>query len=228
MATPPSASSLLPRALLRLVLGVLSIGALIFGPAGSWGFWPGWLYLGALFGPMLGGLTWMLTQAPELLEARLRMREPRSAQRRVIGLSNAFFLAVILLPGLDWRLRGAPLPPALIVAANVGVVACYGFILWVFRVNHWASRVIEVQEGQQVISTGPYAWVRHPMYSGMVALMFCTPLALGSAWALLPALAVPPLLAARIQDEEAALVEGLPGYAEYRARVRWRLLPGVW
>lgn len=223
-----SPAVLVRKAVLRLVVGVLVLGAVLFGLAGSLRYWPGWVFLAVLVLPMGVMLAWLARHDPALLERRLQLQEERTVQKRVIGVSQLLFGVGFLVPGLDWRYGWSRLPAGLILAANAGVLAAYLLNVWVLRTNSYASRIIEVQTGQQLVDTGPYAIVRHPMYAAVSAMMLCSGLALGSVWATLAYLPLPWLLAARVRDEEAALREGLPGYAAYCERVRWRLLPGVW
>jgi len=214
------------RVLLRVVLGVILIGALIFGPAGGLDFWPGWMFMVAIFSPMLAATAYLLRRDPALLQRRLRSGEPQPEQRRIIALTNLVFIAGLALPGLDHRFGWSQLPWPLIVAGNLGVVASYALIFRVLQTNSYASRTVTVDAEQQVIDTGPYAQVRHPMYSGMLAMMACAALGLGSLWTLLFfALTLPPLLWARLVSEERLLLRELPGYADYCQRVRWRLIP---
>ena len=156
------------------------------------------------------------------------MQEERSAQVTAIALINLVFVVGFLLPGLDYRFGWSRLPPAVWLGANAVVLAANLFVLWVLRVNSYAARTVRVQGGQAVIDDGPYAVVRHPMYAGILVMMLATPIALGSLFAVPPFLLLPFALVLRIRDEEALLLEGLPGYADYRNRVRWRLVPGIW
>ncbi len=133
-----------------------------------------------------------------------------------------------LVPGFDFRWHWSDVPTALIVLGDIGVVIGYVIIFLVFRENSYASSIVEVAESQKVISTGPYAVVRHPMYSGAILMFLATPLALGSWWAFIPAIVLSALVAARLIDEERFLVIHLPGYDTYRSSVRYRLIPGVW
>ncbi len=146
----------------------------------------------------------------------------------MIGFSWIYFLLAFVIPGFDYRFGWSDVPVAVVLASAVMVLLGYAMIIWVFRTNRYASRVVEVAEDQPVIDTGPYAIVRHPMYVGSVVLYTFSPLVLGSWWALLPALMIIPILVARIKNEEVVLLKGLKGYAEYRQKVRYRLVPGVW
>jgi protein-S-isoprenylcysteine O-methyltransferase Ste14 len=212
----------------RFVPGFAIIGAALFLPAGSLAWDRGWLYLGTLSCLMAAALAYFLTRDPALLEKRMRMRERRDAQRRCIAASYVVIAPLLLLPGLDWRLGWSQVPAAATWAGLAVLVAGYALFFLVLRANSYASRVIEVQEGQKVIDRGPYAVLRHPMYASTALIYLATPLVLGSWWALIPAAAFLPLLAVRVRDEEAMLRRDLPGYAEYCDRVRWRIVPGIW
>jgi protein-S-isoprenylcysteine O-methyltransferase Ste14 len=215
-------------ALLRLVAGIAILSALLFLPAGTTDWWQGWAYLAVLFGCVTAMFVWLLVNDPALLERRLRGVERRGEQRLIQAAGTVIYLLVFVLPGFDRRFGWSHVPGALSVAADVVVLAGYAGFAWVLRVNSWASRLIEVQQGQHVITTGPYAIARHPMYGAILVMFVATPVALGSWWAVLPALLLGPLLAVRVRDEESLLQQELPGYAGYARTTRWRLLPGLW
>lgn len=215
-------------ALSRVVMMAVLMGALFFGAAGTLAYWEAWLYLLVLLTPViLVGIT-LYRRDPELLARRMRTRERELQQRRIIGLSVVWFLATFALPGLDHRWGWSHIAWPLVVLADLLVLAGYGVFAWVLRENRYLARTVAVDAGQTVISTGPYAIVRHPMYVGVGLMYLASPVALGSWWALLPAAAIVPLLVARIVNEEQVLARELPGYEAYRRSVRWRLLPGVW
>lgn len=225
---PINRTHLLGQVAVRLLAGIPVLLLLLFLPAGTWNYWQAWVYLAVLFTPMLFALVYMLKVAPDLLERRMRAREKESAQQGVIAVSLVYFLVVFMLPGLDQRFGWSHVPAAVVIAADVGILLGYGIVLLVFRENRFASRVVEVEQEQSVISSGPYSVVRHPMYVGMLLLYIFSPLALGSYWAVLPALLMIPILAARIYNEESVLQRSLPGYTAYMQQVKYRLLPGVW
>ena len=226
--TALSTGELLKLVVPRFTLGFLALGALFFIPAGTLNYWQAWMYLIGLLILMLFIVTYMIRHDPDLLERRMRMREREPQQKIVILLSWIYVLIVFTLPGLDQRFGWSQMPPAVAIAAEVLVLAGYGFVFLVFRENRYASRIIEVEVGQQVIRSGPYALVRHPMYLGVTVMYLFSPLALGSYRAALPALLVLPLLAARIHNEEAVLARDLPGYPDYVQETHYRLVPGVW
>ena len=202
--------------------------ALLFLPAGTLDYWEAWVYLAIVLTSMIGYLLYFLKNDPGLLERRMRAKEKETRQRSlVIAMSLLFFLAY-LVPGFDRRFGWSSLPVTAVLLADLVVALSYALIFLVLRENRYASRIVEVEEGQEVVETGPYAVVRHPMYLGALLMMLAAPLALGSWWAILPAFANIPLLAARIMDEEALLQQELEGYGAYMERTRFRLVPGVW
>jgi protein-S-isoprenylcysteine O-methyltransferase Ste14 len=228
MPTPSLTPKLLLGVALRIGLGIPFIALIIILPAGTWNYWQGWLYLATLLLPMLVSTVYLFKNDQALLERRLRMCEKEGAQQKIIGFLALYFLLAFILPGLDVRYGWSNVPPLVSILADVLVFVGYMITFWVLTVNSFLSRTVEVDAGQTVVSTGPYAIVRHPMYFGVALLYIASPLALGSYWAILPALMIIPLLAARIRNEEEVLLRELAGYAEYRQQVKYRLLPGVW
>jgi protein-S-isoprenylcysteine O-methyltransferase Ste14 len=209
------------------------MGALLFVSAGTL-HWPSaWVLLitSALLGPLCGW--WLYRIDPALLAERLRpvlQKDQPAADKMFIALFVVAMLAWLAVMGLDRRVRSSDMPTAL-QAPGLGLfLASTLFTMWVFRENSFAAPVVKLQaeRAQRVISTGPYAYVRHPMYSGMVLFFTGVPLLLGSWWGLAMMPLFIALFAVRIPIEERTLREGLPGYTDYTARVRYRLVPGVW
>lgn len=220
--------SLIITALAKSVVGLLLVMALLFVSAGTLRYWQGWLFIAVLFVPMtLMGLV-LLYRNPSLLRKRLEAREKESGQRRGVAVSAALFVAMFVTAGLNYRMSWWVLPDA--VAISAAVVFLLGYLLYaeVMRENIWLSRTVEVQEGQQVVDTGLYGIVRHPMYSSTLILFLTAPVILASLWSLVVMLLYIPLLVKRIRDEERVLSQGLEGYKEYCRRVRFRLIPYVW
>ena len=215
-------------AILRIVVGLLFAGALLFLPAGTFDYWQAWVWLATLFIPMGVSLVYLLKMDPALLERRTRTNEVRPEQRRIIMASVIYFLVIFLLPGFDVRYGWSNVPVWLCLAADGVVLASYILYILVLKTNTFASRVVEVEQGQQVITSGPYAVVRHPMYLAMILMMTATPLALGSYWAMLPSTLFILLLAARAKNEEELQQKELKGYSEYMQKTRHRLFPGIW
>jgi len=200
----------------------------LFLPAGTFKYWQAWVWLGTLFIPMGISLIYLLKLDPKLLERRTRTNETHPEQRRIILASVVYLIVVFIIPGFDVRNGWSNVPAWLCLTADGVVLGSYILYVFVLRTNTYASRVIEVEQGQQVISSGPYALVRHPMYLAMIMMMTATPLALGSYWAMLPSVLFIALLAARAKNEEELLQKELKGYTEYMQKTRYRLFPGVW
>lgn len=224
----PARSHLLATAATRWLLGLVILGALFFLPAGTLRYWQAWAYLGVLFIPMTFVLAYLLRRDPALLERRLKAKEAAPEQRLAIALTGVALVAALLVAALDRRFGWSHVPVPVVVVALGLVLLSYGLFFLVIRENSFASRVVEVAEDQPVISSGPYAVVRHPMYVATNVMFLASPVALGSWWGLVPAVLVLPGMVLRILDEEQQLREGLPGYAEYCEKVRWRQVPGVW
>ena len=215
-------------AMLKFFSGLLLVGLLLFLPAGSFAFPQAWLLIGILFVPMfLAGLV-MMAKSPELLRRRLNAREEQGEQKQVIALSGLMFLAAFLLAGLNYRFKWLVLPFWVSLAAAALFLLAYLLYAEVLRENVWLSRTIEVQEHQTVVDTGLYGIVRHPMYFATVLLFLSMPLVLGSPLSFAVMLLYLPLIAKRIRNEEAVLEQGLAGYAAYKTRVKYRLIPGIW
>lgn len=212
----------------RFLPFLVGLAALFFLTAGTLAYWQAWLYLAILISLMLSMMSYLIRTDPALLQRRMQTRERETPQKRIVAVSLLVFLVAFGLPGLDFRFGWSRIPLWGILAANAFVILGYGLFIWVMRTNSYASRVIEVAAGQKVIDSGPYAILRHPMYSATLILYFASMLALGSYWALIPMTLYLPLLAVRIKNEEAVLRKDLPGYVEYCQKVRWRLLPGIW
>lgn len=220
--------TLFGRALARFLGGLLLMGLLLFLPAGTL-HWPqAWRLLGILFIPMFAAGLVMLKKSPDLLRKRLSAKEEQGEQKRVILYSAVMFLAAFVVAGLNYRFRWIVLPEAVSwIAAGVFLL---GYILYaeVLRENAWLSRTVEVQENQRVVDTGLYGVVRHPMYMSTLLLFLSMPLVLGSLISFVIMLAYIPIIARRIRNEEQVLAQGLQGYAEYRNRVRWKVILFVW
>ena len=188
----------------------------------------GWLLMGILFIPMfLAGLV-MMAKNPALLKSRLSAKEKEREQSLVVKLSGLMFLVGFILAGLSFRYGWWMLPRWVSIVGTVLFLGSYALYAEVLRENTWLSRTIEVQEGQQVVSTGLYGIVRHPMYMATLVLFLSMPLVLGSALAFMVFLAYPLIISKRIRNEEEVLARELPGYANYLQKVRWRLIPFVW
>ena len=220
--------SLFLSAIAKFALGVVLIGALLFLPAGTTAYPQGWLLMGILFIPMfIAGLV-MMAKNPALLRSRLNAKEKQREQSLVVKLSGLMFLIGFILAGLSYRFGWLMLPRWVSILGAVLFLTSYALYAEVLRENTWLSRTIEVQEGQQVVSTGLYGIVRHPMYAVTLVLFLSMPLVLGSALAFIVFLSYPFIIMKRIRNEEEVLARELPGYPEYMQKVRWRLIPFIW
>ena len=219
---------LLISALTKYLAGLLLVGLILFLPAGTLNYPGGWLFCGLLFIPMLilGIVLWL--KAPALLEKRLRSKEKLSAQKSVIGLSLLMFVGGFALAGLDFRFGWTSVPGWLVVTAACLLLLSYGLYAEVMRENAWLSRTVEVQEGQQVVDSGLYGIVRHPMYAVTTVLFLSIPLVLGSWTAFAVFLIYPALMVKRIRSEEQLLEAELPGYTDYQKKVKYRMIPFLW
>ena len=216
------------QALTKFVIGLLLIGLLLFLPAGTFDFWQAWLFIGILFVPMLiAGMVLMIRQ-PDLLRKRLDAKEQQQEQKWVVALSGLMFIAVFVVAGFNRRFGGYMLPDWMVYLATFGFRAAYAMYAEVMRENVWLSRTIEVQEKQQVVSTGLYGIVRHPMYAASLILFLSMPLVLASPWSFVIMLLYIPVIVLRIRNEEAVLEQGLEGYKEYKQKVKYRILPFIW
>lgn len=219
---------LILNALTKLVMGFILIGMLLFLPAWTVDYPGAWLFMALLFIPMLAMGTVLLFRAPRLLEKRLNNREKEKTQRGVIAISGLMFPVGFVISALDFRFGWSTVPLYLTVASSVLFLIGYAMYGEVMRENAYLSRTVEVQENQTVISTGLYGVVRHPMYLATMFMFLPMPLILGSFWGLIPFALYPISTVIRIQNEEKVLTEGLLGYAEYKQKVKYRLIPFIW
>lgn len=215
-------------AICKFTLGFALTAALLFIPAGTILFPKGQLLMLLLFVPMfLAGLVLMAAN-PALLRRRLQAKETQREQNRVVALSGLMFLCGFVAAGLDFRFGWSAVPRWLSPCAAILFVFAYAMYAEVLRENTWLSRTVEVQEGQQLVDTGLYGCIRHPMYAATVLLFLSMPLILGSWVSFVLFLCYPFLIAKRIQNEELVLKTELSGYADYMARVKYRLIPYIW
>ena len=173
-------------------------------------------------------LIYLFKNDPGRLERRMKTREPETEQKLIVKLSVPLFLIAFLLPGFDQRFGWSDVPMGVVVMAEILVFLGYGMFFLVGRENRYASRVVEVEQEQKVISSGPYAIIRHPMYLGLLVMYIYSPLALGSYWAIIPAILIIPVIVVRLLNEENVLARDLKGYKEYMEKTPDRLLPGIW
>jgi protein-S-isoprenylcysteine O-methyltransferase Ste14 len=212
----------------RYLAAVIVLGVVFFLPAGTLRYWEAWVYMALLFLPMGLVFRYLIRNDPELLERRIKMKEREEEQKWIQRVGIPLYLVMFLLPGFDHRFGWSAVPLPVVIVSEIVVLAGYLFFFLVLRENSYAARVVEVTEEQQLITTGPYALVRHPMYLGISLMFLFTAPALDSWWALIPTALVILLLVFRIGNEEEVLSRDLAGYREYMQRTRYRLLPGLW
>ena len=224
---------MIAKLLLQNVIWIAAMGALLFVPAGTLQWPAAWVFLATIAILGVAGGLWLARTDPALLAERLRpmmQKDQPAADKKFMLAFGVVALIWFLAIGLDQRYHASEVPLALQALGWAMLVLSTAFIMWVMRENSFAAPVVKLQSerGHRVISTGPYTWVRHPMYSASVLFFVGAPLLLGSWWgvAMSPLFIV--LFAIRARIEERALLAGLPGYADYMARVRYRLVPGLW
>lgn len=216
------------QAISKFVFGLIVTALLLFLPAGTIHYRNGWLFIGILFVPMfIAGIVMML-RSPELLKKRLNAKEEETEQKTVIALSGIMFLAAFIIAGLNYRFGWIRMPDWAVYIAVGVFLAAYLMYAEVLRENVYLSRTVEVQENQRVIDTGLYGIVRHPMYSSTLLLFLSMGLVLGSPISFAILLFYIPIIAKRIKNEEAVLVQGLEGYEAYRKKVKYKVIPFVW
>jgi protein-S-isoprenylcysteine O-methyltransferase Ste14 len=208
-----------------------AMGFVLFIPAGTIRYWEAWVYLAIFFGGSAITTLDLIRRDPALLERRLKggpTAEQRPAQRVIMLFTSIGFVGLLVVPALDYRFGWSRVPLTVIIAGNLLVAIGFAFIFRVYRENTFTAATIQIAKDQHVISTGPYAIVRHPMYASALLYLGGTPLALASYWGLAPLVAIAPFLVWRLFDEERMLAASLPGYVDYQQKVRYRLIPLVW
>ena len=216
------------EAIAKVTLGIVLVGLLIFLPAGTLSYFQGWLFMGVLFIPMFFAGIVMMFKSPDLLKKRLNTKEKEAEQSLVVKLSGLMFLVGFIMAGLNYRFDWYVLPKSLSIIGAVIFLVAYALYAEVMRENAYLSRTIEVQENQKVIDSGLYGIVRHPMYAATLLLFLAMPIILGSLISFVIFLVYPLLIAKRIKNEEMVLEKNLPGYKEYKTKVKYRMIPYIW
>ncbi len=219
---------LLLSALIKFIVGLLLVGLLIFLPAGTFNYKGGWMFIALLFIPIFIMGAVLLLKAPDLLKKRLDGKEKENTQKGVVVFSALIFLGGFIVAGLDFRFSWSNVPAVVQIIASALFLVSYVLYAEVMRENAYLSRTIEVQENQKVIDSGLYGIVRHPMYMATILLFSMIPLILGSWYSFVIFLAYPIIIALRIKNEEQVLTEQLDGYAEYKQKVKYKIIPFVW
>ena len=215
-------------AIIKYLLGVIIIGCLIFIPAYSFEYWNGILFMVLLFVPMFFAGIVLMIKNPELLRRRLNAKEKEIEQKQVLVFSGLMFISGFIIAGLNYRYKWIVVPNNVVIISAVLFVLSYILYAEVLRENTYLSRTIEVQENQKVVDTGLYGIVRHPMYAATIVLFLTIPLILGSIISFIIFLAYPIIIAKRIKNEEEVLEKDLEGYAEYKKKVKYKLIPFIW
>lgn len=229
----PSRARLLGRFLLRTMVMLPTYLAIVLLPAGTWHFWQAWAFLVSVFLPVAASLLWLIFADPQTAQRRMEEHEPTRTQRNLRRYFALVFVLILLVPGFDHRFGWTrtllrPVPAWLCLTADLLAFAGVAFAFWSVFANRFAARTIRVERGQEVISSGPYLLVRHPLYAGSCLMLFSMTVALGSLVSLPLVFLCLPFYVIRLLDEEKMLARDLPGYTEYCQRTRWRLIPFVW
>lgn len=225
----PDIQRLKRKALVLLLSAILLMAAMFCLPAGTIAYWEAWILIAILVLPAAGVFLYFIQKDPAVLMRRMKTREKEKEQKSLMKYSVLFYFFAFLIPGFDRRYGWSDVPWWLVAIADILVFLGYLLFVAVIRENRYASRVVEVEKGQQVVTTGPYAVVRHPMYVSNLLIYTFAPLALGSYWAMpITAGGILFILVRRILNEEIVLLRDLPGYHEYTQTTRYRLIPRIW
>ncbi len=210
---------------------VLVLALALFIPAGTLAYWQAWVFLAVWTVAVLAITLYLMKKDPGLLERRVAagpVAEQQRSQKIIQGLASLAFILMFILPALDHRFGWSSVPLFVVGVGDILVAFGLYYVFLVFKENTFTSAVIAVGAEQKLITTGPYAVVRHPMYAGAFIMLLGVPLALGSWWGLLPLIPMIAVIVVRLLEEEKFLVKNLAGYVRYRKMVRYRLIPFVW
>ena len=221
-------AKLFSQALMKFLFGLVIVFLLLFIPAGSVDYFNGWLFIALLFIPMFIAGIIMFIKSPELLKRRLNAKEEENEQKIVILISGIVFLLAFILAGLNFRFEWFQLPQIVVITASIIFLLSYIMYAEVLRENMYLSRTVEVSENQEVIDTGLYGIVRHPMYTSTIFLFLSMPLILDSIFSFIVMLIYPIVMILRIKNEEKVLERELEGYKEYKEKVKYRIIPFIW
>ena len=219
---------LLLNATVKFLIGFLLIALLLFIPAGDINYLGAWRFIILLFVPVLIVGIVLFIKSPELLKKRIDGKEKEGTQKGVVAFSALIFLSGFIIAGLDYKFAWSYVPDWVVIVASVLFLLSYIIYAEVMRENAYLSRTIGVHEGQKVVDTGLYSFVRHPMYGATVIMFLSIPAILGSWWALVPFAMYPAVIVCRIKNEEKLLLLNLNGYTEYIKKVKYRLIPFIW
>jgi protein-S-isoprenylcysteine O-methyltransferase Ste14 len=219
------------QAVLGLVALAIVMWIVLFLPAGSLNYWQGWVYWTVFSVSVAAISVYFIKKDISLIAKRVKAgpaAEMQVSQKIIQAVAALCFILLLLIPPLDFRFQWSNVPVYIVILADIFVAVGLAVVFFVFRENTFTSAVIEVDENQKVISTGPYKFVRHPMYSGALLMLFFTPLALGSFWGLIAFIPMLIAIGFRLVEEEKFLAKSLTGYTAYCQKTRFRLIPYVW
>lgn len=220
--------SLIKKIIIRSFFLPLVLGLLVLLPAGTFNYWQAYVYFAVLMIPMFLVLFYFLKNDPQFLERRTRVKEKEKQQRIIQIVFSFMFFFGFIISGIDKRYGWSQVSAYVVIFTDIIILVGYLIVFFVFKQNSYASRIIEVEKNQKVISNGLYRIVRHPMYIGVLMMFIPTPVALGSYWGLIPMATILFALVLRILNEEDVLCKDLPGYKEYCQKTRYRLIPYIW
>jgi len=219
------------KAFAGLLFLLVAMAALLFVPAGTTDYWQAWTFLAVYFACSIALSLYLMIADPALMQRRMRggpTAEKQPVQKIIMVITSLGFVGLLVVPALDHRFAWSQMPPTMALAGDLLVGIGWLAIFFVFRENSFSSATIELAPDQKVISTGPYALVRHPMYAGALVMLLGIPIALASWWGMLVLAAILPALIWRLFEEEKFLARNLAGYVEYQNKVRYRLIPTIW
>ena len=219
---------LVEKVIVAYAMAFVMLGLMFFVPAGTIYYWQAWIYLILMFFVAIAISIYLFRHDKAVIERRMKLKEKEEPQKKIIKIGSIFYLILFIIPGLDFRFGWSQVPLAVVILSDAVFLFGYYLFFLTLRENPYAARTIEVEKGQRVITTGPYAIVRHPMYSAILLIMLVTPLCLGSYWSMIATIPMFPLIVFRILNEEKVLSENLPGYKEYLKKNRYRLIPAIW
>jgi protein-S-isoprenylcysteine O-methyltransferase Ste14 len=224
-------SSLDKKAFASLAILLAVMASLLFGAAGTLAYWQAWLFLAAYFAPSLAITLYLMRKDPALLARRMSggpFAEKELVQKIIMTIVSIGFVGLLVLPAMDHRFGWSQTSPIMVLTGDLMVLVGWIGIFLVFRENSFGAATIRLSEHHRVVSSGPYALIRHPMYAAGLLMLSGIPLALGSGWSVVVVLLLLPALIWRLEDEEMFLARNLPGYTDYQQTVKYRLLPAIW
>lgn len=221
-------NALIKNTILPYLKALAVTAFLLFLSAGTIFYWQAWVFLALFFIPMMLVAIYLSKHSPELLKRRLDVKEKSLLQNILAKMFYITVCSFFIISGLDKRYGWSMVPPVIIIISEILFLAGYYFLFLVFKENKYLAHTVVVEKDQEVVTTGPYAIVRHPMYLAELLMFIFAPLALGSYWAVIVNILLAGILMVRIITEEQILLQGLNGYREYTQKNKYRLIPGIW